>query len=73
MRHSQTASMGLEQGEAAKRNYSHELIQGLDKKYQHDLIILDFSKAFDRVPHERLFKKLEHYSIMDNVHGYDHS
>ena len=47
---------------------AHELIQGLDKKYQHDLIISGFSKAFGRVPHERLLKKLEQYGIRDNVH-----
>ena len=27
------------------------------------MIILDFSKAFDRVPHERLMVKLGHYRI----------
>ena len=32
--------------------FAQELIAGLDKRHQHDMIILDFSKAFDRVPHE---------------------
>ena len=40
-----------------------ELIKGLDKGRQLDLAILDFSKAFDRVPHERLLKKLDHLSL----------
>ena len=30
---------------------------------QMDLIILDFSKAFDRVPHQRLLAKIDHYGI----------
>ena len=42
---------------------AQELIAGLDKRHQHDMIILDFSKAFDRVPHERLMVKLGHYGI----------
>ena len=39
------------------------MIAGLDKRHQHNMIILDFSKAFDRVPHERLMVKLGHYGI----------
>ena len=31
---------------------AQELIECLDKKHHHDLIIRDFSKGFDRVPHE---------------------
>ena len=31
---------------------AEELVAGLDKKLQHNLIILDFSKAFHRVPHQ---------------------
>ena len=38
-------------------------MSGLDKRQQHDLIVLDFSKAFDRVPHERLLRKMDHYGI----------
>ena len=47
-----------------------ELISGLDKKQQHDLTILDFSKAFDRVPHQRLLKKLEHYGVQSSTHSW---
>ena len=49
---------------------AHELLSSLDVGYQHDLIILDFSKAFDRVPHERLLKKLNHYGIRDSTQGW---
>ena len=35
----------------------------LNEKGQCDVLILDFRKAFDKVPHARLFKKLDHYGI----------
>ena len=44
---------------------AQELIAGLHKRHQHDMIILDFSKAFDRMPHELLMVKLGHYGIRE--------
>ena len=35
----------------------------LDMKKQTDIVILDFSKAFDRVPHQRLLGKLDHLGV----------
>ena len=35
----------------------------LNKGGEVDALFLEFSKAFDKVPHVRLLKKLEHYGI----------
>ena len=38
-----------------------------------DLVILDFSKAFDRVQHQRLLEKLNHSGIRGQTHGWNKS
>ena len=46
----------------------HDLTSRWDKRTQTDMVILDFSKAFDVVPHEKLLDKLTYYGIQGNVH-----
>ncbi len=42
----------------------------LDSGSPLDVIYLDFAKAFDTVPHQRLLKKLEGYGITGNILGW---
>ena len=41
----------------------HDLMSIFDRKKQADVAVLDFSKAFDVVPHQRLLGKLRHCGI----------
>ena len=42
---------------------AHELADNLHNGIQTDLVILDFSKAIDKVPHRKLLMKMDHYGI----------
>ena len=41
--------------------FTHELFNNVSGGGQVDAVVLDFSKAFDKVPHDRLMAKLDHY------------
>ena len=45
----------------------NDLISSLNHSEQLDAILLDFSKAFDKVPHKRLLHKLHHYGVRNNA------
>ncbi len=47
---------------------AHDLASAYKKKKQVDMVVLDFTKAFDKVPHERLLLKLDHYGIRNSTH-----
>ena len=44
------------------------LTEALDQGKDEDIIYLDFCKAFDKVPHKRLLKKMYNYGIIGKVH-----
>ena len=45
-----------------------DLLNEHNKGHQVDIAILDFSKAFDTVPHNKLLHKLQQYRIHGNIH-----
>ena len=48
-------------------SFIHEIASSTDKNTQTDVIVMDFAKAFDKVPHERLLYKLKYYGISNNA------
>ena len=49
---------------------THDLLSRLDRKDMVDVAVLDFSKAFDTVPHRRLMNKLRLYGIEGKTHAW---
>ena len=49
---------------------THDFLTSFDANKQVDIAILDFSKAFDTVPHDRLLHKLAHYGITGTLHNW---
>ena len=45
----------------------HDLMTYNNRKNQIDILILDFSKAFDTVPHDKLIHKMNYYGIRGNI------
>ena len=46
------------------------LAHNIDNRIQTDAILLDFQKAFDKVPHQRLLYKLAYYGISPQAHNW---
>ena len=46
---------------------NQDLAMGLNSRRQTDAVLLDFSKAFDKVSHQRLSLKLQHYGVRGNI------
>ena len=44
-----------------------DLAKNIDNRGQTDLILLDFSKAFDKVPHKLLLYKINYYGVCNST------
>jgi len=45
-----------------------DITYAMDNHFQVDIMLLDFAKAFDRIPHKRLLHKLSSYGIDNCTH-----
>lgn len=79
MKHLETNNILTESQHGFRKSHSCEsqllltvedLASSLNKNQQVDALLLDFSKAFDKVPHQRLLAKIKHYGIRDNLNNW---
>jgi hypothetical protein len=47
--------------------FNNELVVNMDRGVQTDVVIMDFSKAFDKVPHRRLLEKVRYYGVSEQA------
>ena len=52
---------------------AEDLSYALDQQTQTDVTLLDFAKAFDSVPHQRLLAKLRYYGIENSICQWIHT
>ena len=50
--------------------FIEDVSYALDHQKQVDIILLDFSKAFNTVPHQRLLSKLKYYRITSEAYNW---
>ena len=65
-----TSQHGFRKGRSCLTNlltFLDQVTDGLDRGESVDVIFLDFAKAFDKVPHERLLRKMEAFGIGGEV------
>lgn len=48
-----------------------DLADTLNRNEQVDGMLRDFSKAFDKLSHERLLEKLSYYGVCGNLHSWN--
>ena len=48
-------------------SFIQELVKYNNDNIQTDVIMMDFAKAFDKVPHKRLLHKLKYYGVDDKT------
>ena len=63
------ANMASDPREAVKQllSLTQELHSELENKEQVNLVVLDFSEAFDKVAHRRLLSKLHNFGVRENL------
>ena len=48
---------------------THDLLTRIDQRQNVDVLVLDFSKVFDTVPHQHLLQKLQLLGIHGCIHN----
>ena len=67
---------GFRQGYSAESQFitiTEDILYAMDHRLQTDVILLDFQKAFNTVPHQRLLSKLSSYSIQNETYSWINS